>query len=358
MSLDPKPSPCPWFAIWRAEKGTFAQLPLMARALFCEVLKLTDDDGYIELGDREPAEAIAYALGADRSDRRMLAKYVPMLLRDGCLVRDDARLYAPNFKRWQPGARRETTTGPRTDRDAAANEPRTSRDAVTMDPRRGHDAVTTEPRACHETEGKSAESLQVDSQSRVEESRGDERAATAAYACAREGRPTGPIKAGPRPVKVTDLDAAQRRLWQMLDAASWRWCRGPLAGEHTKVREAATWIWQIVGGNAAAWEPFAERLLARWEADSRVQTGEVQRAAAHFLSCLPNLRDAVLGTGAAAPVAPPPELSRYAALRDRLKALKAARDDAWGRGDHDRVQALEAQQNEVRAELRALKGAA
>ena len=156
--IEPKPKPRPWFALWRGERGSFAQLPLVARALFGEILKLTDDDGVIELGGREPAAAIAWALGADRADRRALEKHVPELLRDGCLVRDGDRLIAPSFARWQPYERK-----PRTDHEAASNVPR-----------HGHDTVAIGSRTDHETQPNTAESLSAQSlllRSRVEESR-------------------------------------------------------------------------------------------------------------------------------------------------------------------------------------------
>lgn len=160
--VEPKPSPRPWFAVWRIERGTFGQLPLIARALFVEILKLTDDEGVIDLGGREPADAVAWALGADRSDRRALAKYVPMLLADGCLVHDGDRLIAPSFARWQPKPR-----APKSSR--AGTEP------ATTEPRSGRDGVAMVPRQRDEPEPKSAESLQVGPKSKVEESKVEER---------------------------------------------------------------------------------------------------------------------------------------------------------------------------------------
>lgn len=166
MLIEPKPSPRPWFALWRRESGSFAQLPLIARGLFAEILKLTDDDGVIDIGERSPAEAIAWALGADRSDRRALAKYVPMLLADGCLVHEGTTLRAPSFQRWQPTSKRTkpsnepTTNG----RDRATTGPRTS----TTEPRSGRDGAATASRSGHETEAKSAEPLGSGSHSREE----------------------------------------------------------------------------------------------------------------------------------------------------------------------------------------------
>lgn len=174
--VEPKPSPRPWFALWRAERGTFAQLPLMARALFGEILKLTNDNGVIDIGTRSPADAIAWALGADRADRRALARYVPMLLTDGCLVHEGTRLIAPNFARWQPEQRaprrapanhEPTATAPRTDHEAA----QTDRDRATNEPRSDHDGATTELRRSYETTANRAEPFTSTPESRVEESR-------------------------------------------------------------------------------------------------------------------------------------------------------------------------------------------
>jgi hypothetical protein len=158
--VEPKPKPRPWFALWRRESGSFQQLPLIARALFAEILKLTDDNGVIEIGDRLPADAVAWALGADRSDRRALAKYVPMLIADGCLVHEGDKLIAPSFGRWQPKERTRPPSGPRSGTEAATKQPRTSRDSVTIRSRHGHDGA-----------GKSAEVLNSGPESRVEESR-------------------------------------------------------------------------------------------------------------------------------------------------------------------------------------------
>ena len=65
-------APRPWVKLWKDERGSFQQLPLFARALAAELLKLCDDHGVIAIGSRDPVEAIAFALGADRSDRRLL----------------------------------------------------------------------------------------------------------------------------------------------------------------------------------------------------------------------------------------------------------------------------------------------
>ena len=122
----------PWFKMYREERGSFAQLPLMARALFGEVLKLTDDEGRIGLGGKAPEDAVAFALGADRSDRRALKKYLPMLLEDGCLVLEDDALLAPNWGGFQgeeqvAARSRKARSRPRTRHEPTTNAPRTLR---------------------------------------------------------------------------------------------------------------------------------------------------------------------------------------------------------------------------------------
>lgn len=188
--VEPKPSPRPWFALWRRESGSFAQLPLLARGIFDEVLKLTDDDGVIDIGAREPADAIAWALGADRADRRALAKYVPMLLADGCLVHQGERLIAPSFRRWQPTAKRSRTS----------NEPTTNEhDAVANEPRTDHERATNAPRSDHETGDKSAEPFTSGPHSKGEESKGEE-------SKSREDQPPSPEAPAPG-ARIAELEA-------------------------------------------------------------------------------------------------------------------------------------------------------
>ncbi|MFO7180788.1 MAG: hypothetical protein DIU78_018955 [Pseudomonadota bacterium] len=76
----------PWRKLYCAELGSFAQLPLYARALAAELLKFTDEQGRIFVGKRAPWEAVARLCGADAGDRRLLKKHLPLLLEDGYLV--------------------------------------------------------------------------------------------------------------------------------------------------------------------------------------------------------------------------------------------------------------------------------
>ncbi len=77
-----------WRKLYVREEGTFAQLPLYARALAAELLKIIDSAGRIDCNGKEPWRAIAWRLGATRGDRRMLKRDLDLLLEDGYLVRD------------------------------------------------------------------------------------------------------------------------------------------------------------------------------------------------------------------------------------------------------------------------------
>lgn len=79
------------------EIGSFQQLPLYARALAGELLKIADDDGKIALGGKSPAEAIAFAVGANKQDRALLRIHVPMLLKDRYIVQEDDAIRIRNF---------------------------------------------------------------------------------------------------------------------------------------------------------------------------------------------------------------------------------------------------------------------
>lgn len=136
----------PWVKLYREERGTFAQLPLVCRGIAMEILKLTDDAGVIRIGRKPPVDAIAFALGATRSDRRALAQYVPMLLEDGFLVHEGDRLIVPNFPRFQSDDRASTT-------------PRTNHEATTKTQRPSNEPTATEQRTNHETEAKTTESF-------------------------------------------------------------------------------------------------------------------------------------------------------------------------------------------------------
>ena len=107
----------PWCRLYRHESARFRQLPLRARALHAELLKLTDEAGVIHLASgRPPADAVCFALGADRSDRRMVRTVLPMLLEAGFLTHEGDSL---RFPKWHDRQRAplsvDEAMGPTTD---------------------------------------------------------------------------------------------------------------------------------------------------------------------------------------------------------------------------------------------------
>lgn len=77
-------------------------LSIGARGLFREMMtELADDDGAIDCGAREPHEAVCFALGATRSDRQQVRRWLAELLADGCVVRDGCVLRLPNWHAYQ-----------------------------------------------------------------------------------------------------------------------------------------------------------------------------------------------------------------------------------------------------------------
>lgn len=91
----------PWRRSWRAT-GSFRMLSIGARGLFREMMtELADDDGVIDCGHRSPHEAVCFALGATRSDRQMVLKWLVELLKDGCVVSDGTVLRLPNWHAYQ-----------------------------------------------------------------------------------------------------------------------------------------------------------------------------------------------------------------------------------------------------------------
>jgi hypothetical protein len=119
----------PWVRLYRREEGSFGQLPLYVRALAKQLLVLTDDHGVIRIGNREPADAIAFALGATRGDRRMLARDISLLIADGYLIHDGDALRVRKFRmrQFDDGV----TTEPRSDHGSVTNEQRSDHDGAT-----------------------------------------------------------------------------------------------------------------------------------------------------------------------------------------------------------------------------------
>ena len=160
-------SPRPWVKLWREEKGAFAQLPFFARSLDAQLKKFADAHGVIDTGARPHADAIAFRAGADRGDRRLLRKFLPMLEEAGAIRLEPGRIVLLRWGEEQapavvpdtseeseesaPDDNDEGTNETRPDHDAAANETRPSNDATTTEQRRDNDATTTEQRPCNES---------------------------------------------------------------------------------------------------------------------------------------------------------------------------------------------------------------
>lgn len=159
---------------------------------------------------------------------------------------------------------------------------------------------------------------------------------------------------------MTDLGGAISRLRQMLDAAAMRIRCTPLNGDHGAVREAATWTWQVVGGDAEAWVKLTEAMVGRWERDPYLRNNRVGSLAKNYLSRLATLHDEVTGRASpGAAVVPVAQVSELERLRAELDALEPARNEATIAGPRGlkRLKQIEAQQNAIRKQIQALKSA-
>jgi hypothetical protein len=113
----------PWRKLYCIERGSFAALPLYARALAAELLKFSDDDGRIWVGAGDPIPALARMTGAHQGDVRLLRKHIPELLADGYLIRDGEHIVIRNQARAQRGGRESDSSPARVPREAPAQPP-------------------------------------------------------------------------------------------------------------------------------------------------------------------------------------------------------------------------------------------
>lgn len=186
----------PWVRLYRREEGSFAQLSLYARALAAELLKLTDDEGIIQIGTKAPHEAVAFALGANRSDRRLLKGHLDELFGDGYLIHEEGRIRIPGFPKFQAEKPFASVIDEAESDERATNEPlsetvkeangpssvteedamdtRADRDETTIDPRTSRDESTNEPRAIHDGSTKSELSTRNHTRALREEKRREE----------------------------------------------------------------------------------------------------------------------------------------------------------------------------------------
>jgi hypothetical protein len=132
-----------WVKLYAREEGSFSQLPLYVRALAAELLKICDENGRIVLRGKAPWDAIAFQLGADLGDRRLLKKHVPLLIADGYLELAGGDLFVRNFTVAQTGVDRvRVTTAPRTEPAANTIETRPERESDTTEERLDHERDT------------------------------------------------------------------------------------------------------------------------------------------------------------------------------------------------------------------------
>ena len=162
----------PWRKLYTREEGSFAMLPLYARALAAELLKFCDDQGRIYVGEREPWEAVARLAGAEAGERRLLRQHIPLLMKDQHIVLEGGYMRIRNFERAQEKRRgnpardeeqgepvlrdEESTDAPgttaRTEHESATsrarpeNERSTSQQRAELDPRTNGARVSNEKR--------------------------------------------------------------------------------------------------------------------------------------------------------------------------------------------------------------------
>ncbi len=77
----------PWRKLYCVATGPFASLPIYVRGLAAELLRYTDSEGRIWVGEENPVSALARLMGAHTSDRRMLRRDIPLLIKEGYLAR-------------------------------------------------------------------------------------------------------------------------------------------------------------------------------------------------------------------------------------------------------------------------------
>lgn len=134
-----------WVKLYVREEGTFSQLPLYVRALAGELLKICDQHGRIALRGKQPWEAVAFQLGADPSDRRLLRKHIPMLVADGYLEVSGADMFVRNFTVAQTGTDRvRTDLDMPSEHESDASRARTEHEPCTSEARAVHEPCTTE----------------------------------------------------------------------------------------------------------------------------------------------------------------------------------------------------------------------
>lgn len=83
--------------LYVAERGSFARLPVLTRALAGYMLKVFDDGGSLVVGAEDPVACICRIIGAHRGERRLIRQMIPALLADHYLVAHRGALVIRNF---------------------------------------------------------------------------------------------------------------------------------------------------------------------------------------------------------------------------------------------------------------------
>jgi hypothetical protein len=149
-----------WRKLYVREEGSFADLPLIARAIGAWLLKHCDDAGRIYVGPGKTlADVLAYRSGATRGDRRMLAAMIPLLFEEGYLVQRGDHAVVRNFvaaqRDWRDGEEPEAPAAATDPKPEASPAPKPEGDPKPgsppdESPRSGNDRATTEQPPCND----------------------------------------------------------------------------------------------------------------------------------------------------------------------------------------------------------------
>lgn len=97
-----------WVKFYRETSSKWRALPLSARGLGAELLRVVDASGKLYVGSERPTEALARLLGAHPSERRRLALDYEALLADGYLVSSGDWIEIVNFRAAQEAVSEST----------------------------------------------------------------------------------------------------------------------------------------------------------------------------------------------------------------------------------------------------------
>ncbi len=191
----------PWRKLFCRESGSFASLSIYVRALAAWLLKICDDEGRIFVGEGEVdyGNALGRVYGGTQSDRRLMRRDIPELIRDGYLVREGCYLVIRNLTAAQgrptpaepkPGAGGGSRPGSngrppapveigsspsRVGNESAMSRQRVGDESATSRQRVGDESATSRQRVGDEIETRSELSTRNLSARQKEESRGEEK---------------------------------------------------------------------------------------------------------------------------------------------------------------------------------------